>query len=152
MGRAGGHRFTDGALIGATLDRNGLRPPRWLVTEDEPGHPRFRDRGHRRAAADRDPQEGPGSQSGPHVPGGHRRGPHPRGRGGEARHHRRWPYRQWLNRNVFTFDELPRVPPPPRLAEHELRVTHAAFGWTDEDVKQLVIPMAETATSPPLHG
>jgi glutamate synthase (NADPH/NADH) large chain len=27
--------FTDGALIGATLDRNGLRPARWLITEDD---------------------------------------------------------------------------------------------------------------------
>jgi len=26
--------FTDGRLIGATLDRNGLRPARWLVTDD----------------------------------------------------------------------------------------------------------------------
>ena len=26
--------FTDGRVIGATLDRNGLRPGRWLETED----------------------------------------------------------------------------------------------------------------------
>ncbi|GAA2173338.1 glutamate synthase large subunit [Agrococcus versicolor] len=26
--------FTDGTLVGATLDRNGLRPGRWLVTDD----------------------------------------------------------------------------------------------------------------------
>ena len=26
--------FTDGRVIGATLDRNGLRPGRWLVTRD----------------------------------------------------------------------------------------------------------------------
>ena len=26
--------FTDGRVIGATLDRNGLRPGRWLVTKD----------------------------------------------------------------------------------------------------------------------
>src|SRR3712207_5158688 len=26
--------FTDGTLIGAVLDRNGLRPARWWVTED----------------------------------------------------------------------------------------------------------------------
>ena len=32
----------------------------------------------------------------------------------------RWPYRQWLERNVFTFDELPRVPAPARLAGEEL--------------------------------
>ncbi len=27
--------FTDGTVIGATLDRNGLRPARWLVTHDD---------------------------------------------------------------------------------------------------------------------
>ncbi|WP_437584904.1 glutamate synthase large subunit [Paramicrobacterium sp. CJ85] len=26
--------FTDGSLVGATLDRNGLRPGRWLITDD----------------------------------------------------------------------------------------------------------------------
>jgi len=34
-GRAGGHRFTDGRVIGATLDRNGLRPGRYVVTKDD---------------------------------------------------------------------------------------------------------------------
>ncbi len=28
-------RFTDGRQIGATLDRNGLRPARYYVTEDD---------------------------------------------------------------------------------------------------------------------
>src|SRR5262249_18428235 len=60
----------------------------------------------------------------------------------------RWPYRQWLNRNVFTFDELPRVLAPPRLAEPELRITQRAFGWSDEDLKQLLGPMAESAHEP----
>lgn len=27
--------FTDGKIVGATLDRNGLRPSRWCVTEDD---------------------------------------------------------------------------------------------------------------------
>ena len=27
--------FTDGTLIGATLDRNGLRPGRYVVTDDD---------------------------------------------------------------------------------------------------------------------
>jgi glutamate synthase (NADPH/NADH) large chain len=138
--------FTDGALIGATLDRNGLRPARWLVTEDDrvilasetgvidvpadrirkkgrlqPGRMFLVDTVEGRILEDEEVKRD--------ITG-------------------RWPYRQWLNRNVFTFDELPRVPAPPRLAEHELRVTQRAFGWTDEDVKQLVIPMAETGHEP----
>ena len=35
MGWAGCGRFTDGRQIGATLDRNGLRPARYLVTTDD---------------------------------------------------------------------------------------------------------------------
>ena len=27
--------FTDGRMIGATLDRNGLRPARYLITDDD---------------------------------------------------------------------------------------------------------------------
>src|SRR5262249_10940992 len=54
----------------------------------------------------------------------------------------------WLNRNVFTFDELPRVLAPARLAADELRCSQRAFGWTDEDVRQLVLPMAETGHEP----
>ena len=38
--------FTDGRVIGATLDRNGLRPARYLVTQRRPGGAGF---GNRRA-------------------------------------------------------------------------------------------------------
>ena len=34
--------FTDGKLIGATLDRNGLRPCRYQVTTDDLGRPGVR--------------------------------------------------------------------------------------------------------------
>jgi glutamate synthase (NADPH/NADH) large chain len=34
LGRARRHLFTDGRQIGATLDRNGLRPARYIVTDD----------------------------------------------------------------------------------------------------------------------
>ncbi|MEI9985608.1 MAG: hypothetical protein WDN69_21930 [Aliidongia sp.] len=35
LGRAGRSRLTDGRQIGATLDRNGLRPARFLITDDD---------------------------------------------------------------------------------------------------------------------
>ena len=41
--------FTDGRVIGATLDRNGLRPGRWLETRGRLGRARVRDRRARRA-------------------------------------------------------------------------------------------------------
>jgi glutamate synthase (NADPH/NADH) large chain len=138
--------FTDGSLIGATLDRNGLRPARWLITEDDrvilasetgvidvpadrirkkgrlqPGRMFLVDTVEGRILEDEEVKRD--------ITG-------------------RWPYRQWLNRNVFTFDELPRVPAPARFEEHELRVVQRAFGWTDEDLRQIVVPMAETGHEP----
>ena len=138
--------FTDGSLIGATLDRNGLRPARWLVTDDDrvflasetgvvdvppesirkkgrlqPGRMFLVDTVEGRILEDEEVKRD--------ITG-------------------RWPYRQWLNRNVFTFDELPRVLAPPRLVADELRSAQRAFGWTDEDVRQLVLPMAETGHEP----
>ena len=138
--------FTDGSLIGATLDRNGLRPARWLVTDDD----RVilaSETGVIDVPADRIRKKGrlqPGRMFLVDTVEGRILEDEEVKRDITAR----WPYRQWLNRNVFTFDELPRVPAPPRLEEHELRVTQRAFGWTDEDVKQLVIPMAETGHEP----
>ena len=35
LGRSRGIAFTDGKVIGATLDRNGLRPGRYIVTKDD---------------------------------------------------------------------------------------------------------------------
>ena len=140
--------FTDGSLIGATLDRNGLRPARWLITEDDrvilasetgvidvpadrirkkgrlqPGRMFLVDTVEGRILEDEEVKRD--------ITG-------------------RWPYRQWLKRNVFTFDELPAVPAPPRLEEHELRVTQRAFGWTDEDLQAAgASPWRSPATSPP---
>ena len=83
--------FTDGTVIGAVLDRNGLRPARYWVTEDglvalasEVG------------VLDVPPgsvvQEGP-ARAGPHVPDRHRRRPHRRRRRDQGRAGRRAPVR-----------------------------------------------------------
>ena len=80
--------FTDGTVIGAVLDRNGLRPSRYWVTDD--------DRvimASEAGVVDVDPAQGGAEGStaaGPHVPGRHRQGPHRRrrrdqGRAGRAR-------------------------------------------------------------------
>ena len=74
--------FTDGTMIGAVLDRNGLRPSRYYVTKDdlvimasEVGVLDIRAREHRRQGA-----PAPGQD----VPGRHGAGPHHRRRGDEA--------------------------------------------------------------------
>ena len=45
--------FTDGRILGAALDRNGLRPARYYVTRDDRHHPLVRGRHHRRGPGKR---------------------------------------------------------------------------------------------------
>ena len=54
--------FTDGRVIGATLDRNGLRPGRWLETTRRLGRARLRDRRARRPAGGRRAQGPPAAR------------------------------------------------------------------------------------------
>ena len=83
--------FTDGTLVGAILDRNGLRPGRYWVTDDglvvlasEIG---VLDIEPERVVAQRPPP------ARPDVPRRHRRGPHRRGRRDQGRARRRAPVR-----------------------------------------------------------
>ena len=78
--------FTDGKMIGATLDRNGLRPCRYQVTTD--GLVVLAsEAGVLPADAKDDPAEGP-APAGPHVPGRYRAGPHHRRRRDQGRDRR----------------------------------------------------------------
>ena len=75
--------FTDGRVVGATLDRNGLRPGRWVETTD--GHVVL---GSESGLLDVAPARGQAPRppaAGQAVPGRPRAGPHRRGRGGQAR-------------------------------------------------------------------
>ena len=89
--------FTDGRQIGATLDRNGLRPARYIVTDDdlvimasEAGVlpvPEEHDRQEVAPAARQDAADRP------------RAGPHHLRRGDQVGDGSRHPYRQWLARH-----------------------------------------------------
>ncbi len=138
--------FTDGQLIGATLDRNGLRPARYLVTED-----------HRVIlASEAGVIDVPPSQvrrKGRLTPGRMLLVDTAEGRILEdeevkADISNRFPYRRWLKHNVFTFDDLPAQPAPARLVGEELGRLQRAFGYTDEDSRVLLRPMAETGKEP----
>jgi glutamate synthase (NADPH/NADH) large chain len=138
--------FTDGQLIGATLDRNGLRPARYLVTEDD----------RIILASETGVLDVPASQvrrKGRLTPGRMLLVDTLEGRILEDEEVKRditgrWPYRRWLQNNVFTFDDLPTVPAPQRLGGEELWRLQRAFGYTDEDVRLLLRPMAETGKEP----
>ena len=134
--------FTDGRVIGATLDRNGLRPGRYLVTHDglvimasetgvlpvrpeevkfkgrlQPGRMLLVDTTERRIIPDEEMKE---------------------------RLWSRQPYAEWLKASQITLDSLPE---PPRVYESDLDtivMRQRAFGYTDEDLRVLMQPMAAT--------
>ena len=134
--------FTDGTVIGAVLDRNGLRPSRYWVTSEnlvimasevgvvdvptsevvekgrlQPGRMFLIDTNEGRIIRDDEIKAGLAS----------------------AR-----PYRQWLERNLVHLDDL-----PPRerttLDEGTLIQRQQTFGYTHEALKLLVAPMARDA-------
>ena len=74
--------FTDGRVIGATLDRNGLRPGRWMETKDGWVVARLRD-GRARRAGREHPAQGPPA-AGQALPRRPRPGPDRRGRRDQA--------------------------------------------------------------------
>ncbi|GGD85455.1 glutamate synthase large subunit [Rhizobium anhuiense] len=134
--------FTDGKQIGATLDRNGLRPARYLVTDDDrvimaseagvlpvpeekiiqkwrlqPGKMLLIDMEEGRIISDDEVK----SQL--------------------ATAH---PYRSWLNRTQLILEDLKPVEPRALRRDVSLLDRQQAFGYTLEDTRILMSPMATT--------
>ncbi|HEY3483815.1 MAG TPA: glutamate synthase large subunit [Ilumatobacteraceae bacterium] len=137
--------FTDGTVIGAVLDRNGLRPSRYWVTDDDlvvmasevgvididpakvvtkgrlqPGKMFLIDTSEGRIVDD---EEIKASLAAEH------------------------PYQEWLDRSLIEFDDLP--------AREHLVFSHDSvlrrqqiFGYTHEELKIIVAPMAATGVEP----
>jgi glutamate synthase (NADPH/NADH) large chain len=134
--------FTDGRQIGATLDRNGLRPARYLVTKDglvimasetgvlpipeneivekwrlQPGKMLLIDLEKGRIVSDEEIKS--------ELAGAH-------------------PYQQWLDRTQIRVHELPGAPSPTPRTNVSLLDRQQAFGYTQESIKFLMLPMAES--------
>ena len=132
--------FTDGIRVGATLDRNGLRPARYWVTADgrvvmaseagvldiapdrivakgrlQPGRMFLIDTEEGRIVADEEIK-------------------------GKIAAER--PYRLWLNEHLVHVDDLPAVPGLPVPDASTLLKRQIAFGYTYEDQRILLTPMA----------
>ncbi len=127
--------FTDGKQIGATLDRNGLRPARYIVTDDDLVVMASE---IRRAADRREPhRQEVAPAAGQDVPDRPRAGPHRRRRGAEEPVRRRAsPYRQWIENVRIRLDDL-AAPGKSRSAARRSRLLdrQQAFGYTQEDVQ-----------------
>ena len=138
--------FTDGTKVGATLDRNGLRPARYVITKSglvvmasevgvldidpadvlekgrlAPGKMFLVDTATKRVVKDNEIKSAIS---------------------------RRKPYRRWLEENRIELRGLLQVPRPLAADEKTLAKRQCAFGYTLEEEKSVLIPMAETAQEP----
>jgi glutamate synthase (NADPH/NADH) large chain len=134
--------FTDGRQIGATLDRNGLRPARYIVTDDglvvmasevgvlpipeakivtkwrlQPGKMLLVDLEQGRIVSDTEMKH--------ELAGSH-------------------PYRAWLKRTQIVLEDLKPVEPRASRTDVSLLDRQQAFGYTQEDLALLLAPMAVT--------
>jgi glutamate synthase (NADPH/NADH) large chain/glutamate synthase (ferredoxin) len=135
--------FTDGRYIGGTLDRNGLRPCRFTVTKDglvvmasESGVLEF--------SADQVRRKGrlqPGKmflvdlQEHRIVPDHEIK----------AQISRQKPYRKWVKENKIELRGLFAPAENPKLETGKLKQLQQAFGYTEEELKMLISPMASNS-------
>jgi len=138
--------FTDGRVIGATLDRNGLRPGRYVVTNDDlvvlaseagvlnippedvkkkgrlqPGKMFLVDTVAGRIVSDKEIKQSLAS---------------------------RQPYAEWIAENQITMEQLPE---PSRVQgpDHDTILSRQrAFGYTEEDLRMILEPMAAKGEEP----
>jgi hypothetical protein len=138
--------FTDGRSIGATLDRNGLRPARYMVTHDDliimasesgvlpvkPEDVKLKGRLQPGKMLLVDTVEG-------RIVSDERL---------KARLYGRNPYQLWLKENQVTLESLAE-PPREHAADHAtLLERQRAFGYTDEDLRMILAPMAQKGEEP----
>ena len=139
--------FSDGDILGATLDRNGLRPSRYYITKDnmlvlssevgvldipenqivkkarlEPGKMLLVDTVQRRLIDDEEIKH---SFAGEH------------------------PYGEWLNQGLIHLADLkiPNKKIPVNTQEQRDKL-YRAFGWNYEDVNEMILPMALNGIEP----
>ncbi len=136
--------FTDGKKIGAVLDRNGLRPSRYYVTKDDlvimasevgvldlpadrvrqkgrlqPGRMFLIDTEEGRIVADEEIKQ--------QIAGEH-------------------PYREWLDRNLIRLADVPDPGVMPEFGHETVLQRQLAFGYTFEELRMLMAPMAREGT------
>ncbi len=134
--------FTDGKVIGATLDRNGLRPSRYLVTDDgfvmlasemgclefpeekithkwrlQPGKMLLIDLEKKQIISDEDLKKELSTQH---------------------------PYKDWLKKTQVVLRDMPKAKTARPKIPVPLLDRQQAFGYTQEDLKILMSPMATT--------
>lgn len=137
--------FTDGAVIGAVLDRNGLRPARYWVTDDG-----LVVLGSEAGVLDLDPatvvRKGrlePGrmflvdTEAGRIVDNDEIK----------AELAAAQPYGEWIRDHKVALEQLPQR--PHRIEKHhDVRQRQRVFGYTHEELRVLLAPMARSGAEP----
>ncbi|HEY6398545.1 MAG TPA: glutamate synthase central domain-containing protein, partial [Solirubrobacteraceae bacterium] len=137
--------FTDGRVAGAVLDRNGLRPGRWI--QDTEGFVVLASEAGVLTVAPEHIQ-----RKGRLAPGKLFLVDLDEGRiveDDEVKRSvaRRKPYAEWYERSVVHIDDLPeRDPRTPRI--EPLRSKQLAFGYSQEDLRLIIAPMAAMGEEP----
>ncbi|MDH3345848.1 MAG: hypothetical protein OEL75_01545, partial [Kiritimatiellaceae bacterium] len=140
--------FTDGVLVGATLDRNGLRPSRYCVTEDDTlimasetgcidvDHSKVKIRGRLQ----------PGKMFVADLEQG-RIISDEELKGDICS---RQPYKEWVAENMVHLEDLPTSPDydAKPAAGKTLFCRQQAFGYSYEDITEIMKPMATTGKEP----
>ena len=132
--------FTDGRQIGATLDRNGLRPARYIVTDDD----------YVIMASEVGVHDVPESKvikKWRLQPGKMLLVDTEQGRIIDDTELKRTlanarPYREWIDRSRIALEALPD-PAPPQPSPVPLLDRQQAFGYTQEDLRIVLAPMAQ---------
>ncbi|MGI8863605.1 MAG: glutamate synthase large subunit [Solirubrobacteraceae bacterium] len=137
--------FTDGRLVGAVLDRNGLRPGRWI--QDTEGYVVLAsETGVMTVAPEHVQRKGrlaPGKVFLVDLEDG-RIVEDEEVKRGVAR---RKPYGEWYDQSVVHIADLPdREPRTPRI--EPLRSKQLAFGYSQEDLRMIIAPMAAKGEEP----
>ncbi|MBI9106228.1 MAG: glutamate synthase large subunit [Spirochaetales bacterium] len=138
--------FTDGKKIGASLDRNGLRPARWTLTKngrfvlasesgvlDFPPEDILR---HGRLA--------PGKMITVDLELGRVRYDNEI----KSEISRSKPYRRWLDENRIELRGLFQVPDIKTSKAEDVRCYQKAFGYTNEELTKIIAPMAALSKEP----
>jgi glutamate synthase (NADPH/NADH) large chain/glutamate synthase (ferredoxin) len=143
--------FSDGRTVAAALDRNGLRPARYKVTRDglvvmgsEVGMVEIDD-----ADVVEKGRLGPGEM----IAVDTRAGRLLRNAEIKGEIAARRPYGEWLARRLVRLEtrlngEAAGHAPAPRVQKADLPALWRAFGWTQEDVREIVTPMAAEGLDP----
>ncbi|GAB2023157.1 glutamate synthase large subunit [Pseudolactococcus yaeyamensis] len=138
--------FTDGDTVGARLDRNGLRPSRYSITKDN-----FIVCSSESGVVDFEPSRvvekgvlGPGNIMLVDTVNGKIL------RNEEVKKHyaAQFPYEKWLENNLLHIDDLTEKAAFDAISEDDRQTMHKLFGYTEEVIRTVIVPMAENGQEP----